>query len=537
MSIGLDAAATEGLAAQLQGRLITPGDADYDEARRVFNGMIDKRPTVIAHCTSTDDVVAAVNFARERGLVPAVRSGGHSVAGMSICDDGLLIDLSGMKSIEVDLDRKTARAGAGVLWGEYDAATQEHGLHTPGGRVTTTGVGGFTTGGGYGWTSSKYGLTCDNLISAEVVTADGRVLTASENENPDLFWGIRGGACNFGVVTKFEYRLVELGPMVLAGLMMFPIERGREVLKGWRDFAETAPDDVSSAAVILTAPPEEFVPAHLQGKPVVGIAGMYVGDPDEGAPVIQALKDLQPDLDLVVPMPYTQFQSLLDPGNQPGFRNYWRGEYLTGMPDEAVDAFYDAAKDPTSPFNQIVLFRVGQAVGAIPDDATAFSHRDTKYMAHPIAMWEDAADDERQISFIRGFSEALRPWATGGVYLNFTPDRDKARDAYPEEKYRRLVELRTSTTRTTCSATTRTSSRAARPGRPCSRRSSLRPRLREGRLASPLLGPGVAQRAMCRERLTGLEQRLQAREDLRPAAVDLPVGALAQLVVGDGQPA
>ena len=442
MTQSLGNGALEGLREGFTGDVIEPDDPAYDEARKIFNGMIDKRPAVIARCASTDDVVAAVNFARDRDLVVAVRSGGHSVAGMSICDDGILIDLAGIKNVDVDPDGKTARAGGGVLWGEYDAATQEHALHTPGGRVTTTGVGGFTTGGGYGWTSSKYGLTCDNLISAEVVTADGSVVTASEDENEDLFWGIKGGGCNFGVVTQFEFRLIPLGPMVLAGLAGFSIDKADDVFRAWRDYADDVADEVSSGCVVLTAPPEDFVPDHLKGKPIVGMAVMYVGDPEEGAPVIQPLKDLDSDFDLIQPMPYTFFQSMLDPGNPPGFRQYWRGEYLTGLPDEAIDTFLEHVREPLSPFNQPLIFRLGQAVKRFADDSAAFSHRDADYLAHPIGMWESPEDDERIISWVREVSDALAPFKTGGVYLNFTGDSDKARDAFGEEKFRKLVELK-----------------------------------------------------------------------------------------------
>ena len=438
----LDATVTQALREDFHGEVILPAEPGYDEARKVFNGMIDKRPAVIARCADTEDVVAAVDFARENHLVVAVRSGGHSVAGMSICDDGILIDLSPMKEIEVDPEAKTARVGGGVLSGELDAATQEHGLHTPSGRVTTTGIGGFTTGGGYGWTSSKYGLTCDNLISAEVVTADGSVVIASEAENSDLFWGIKGGGCNFGVVTSFEFRLYELGPMVLAGLALWPIDRAPEVLRAWRDYVADVPDELSTGCVILTAPPEEFIPPDLQGKPVLGMAGMYVGDPEEGARVMQPLKDLGPAVDLIQPMPYTDFQAILDPGNQPGFRNYWRGEYLTGLSDEAIDVFVERAREPLSPFNQIIFFRLGQGVNRVPDDSAAFSHRDADYLFHPIAMWEDPADDEREIAFVREFSEAMRPFETGAVYLNFTGDSDRARSAFGADKYERLVELK-----------------------------------------------------------------------------------------------
>src|ERR687883_336666 len=263
-----------------QGAVMEAGEAGYDDACKMFNSMMDREPAVIARCASTDDVVAAVNYGRENRLEVAVRCGGHSVAGLSI-SDGILIDLAGMKQIDVDPGAKVARTGGGVLWGEFDAATQGHGLHTPGGRVTTTGVGGFTTGGGYGWTSSKYGLACDNLISAEVVLADGSVVRASEAENSDLFWGIRGGGGNFGVVTEFEFRLHPLGPIVLAGLALWPLDRATDVLRGWRDIVDAAPDELSTACVVITAPPEPFVPPELQGNPVIGLAALYVGDVDQ----------------------------------------------------------------------------------------------------------------------------------------------------------------------------------------------------------------------------------------------------------------
>ncbi|HXY91170.1 MAG TPA: FAD-binding protein, partial [Acidimicrobiia bacterium] len=370
------------LRTRLSGEVILPADDGYDDARAVFNGMIDKRPVAIARCASTADVVTAIGFGRGHDLEIAVRCGGHSVAGLSI-GDGLLVDLAGLADIAVDPGARLARVGGGVLWGAFDEATQAHGLHTPGGRITTTGVGGFTTGGGYGWTSSKYGLTCDNLVAAEVVTADGRIVTASEHENADLFWGIRGGGGNFGVVTRFDFRLHELGPIVLAGLMLWPLDRATEVFRGWRDYAEDAPDELSTGCAILTAPSEEFVPDHLQGQTAVGMPVMYVGDPDEGVAVVQPLKDLAPDVDLVQPMPYTVFQSLLDPSAPPGMRNYWRGEYMDEFGDAALATFVERAPAVAAagfPLSQMTMFRIGQAVSAVPEEATAFSHRDAKYL-------------------------------------------------------------------------------------------------------------------------------------------------------------
>jgi FAD/FMN-containing dehydrogenase len=437
--------AVEVLREIFSGELILPDDPEYDESREVFNAMIDRRPAVIARCATTADVAAAVGFAREGGLVVAVRSGGHSVAGHSVCDGGIVIDLGRLDAIDVDASSRTARAGGGVLWGQLDAATQEHGLHVPGGRVTTTGIGGFTTGGGYGWTSSKHGLTSDNLISAKVVLADGSVVTASEHENEGLFWGIRGGGGNFGVVTEFELRLHELGPAVLAGLALWPLERAPEVMHGWRAYVDGAPDELSTACVVLTAPPEPFVPEHLRGKQALGMAVLYVGDPEAGARVVRPLKDLRPDMDHVQPMPYTAFQAALDPLAPRGLRSYWRGEYMDSLSDEAIDTFLRHAPGLTAaaaPFSQAILFRIGQGVTALPEDATAFSHRDASYLFHPISAWVDPAEDAGQIAANRAFAEAMRPFGTGGAYLNFTPEADRVRDAYGEEKYRRLVALK-----------------------------------------------------------------------------------------------
>jgi FAD/FMN-containing dehydrogenase len=441
MTLTLDQADLDVLAASFDGEVIRPADAGYYDAREVFNAMFDSKPAVIARCASTADVVAAVNFAREAGLEVAVRSGGHSVAGLSTCDGGIVIHLGGIKAIEVDLVAGIARAGGGALWGELDAATQQHGLHVPGGRVTTTGIGGFTTGGGYGWTSSVYGLALDNLVSAEVVTADGSVVEASEEENADLFWGIRGGGGNFGIVTRFDFRLHTIGPIVFGGMALWPVSEARRVLRAWRDHVDRAPNELSSAAAIITAPPEEFVPEHLRLRPCVGVIALYVGDLDDAAAAMQPIKDLAPDLDAIAPLPYLDFQALLDPGAPFGQRSYWRGEYMAALPDEAIETFVERAGEPISPFSQMILFRIGQGVTAVADGATAFSHRDAEYLLHPISVWEDPADDERQIAFARGVAEAMRQFTTGAAYLNFTPE-DRVRDAYGTEKYERLVALK-----------------------------------------------------------------------------------------------
>jgi FAD/FMN-containing dehydrogenase len=440
----IDDAAMGALRAQFSGQLFRPRDVGYDDAREIFNVMHDKRPALVARCTSTEDVVAAVDFARRNGLLVAVRSGGHSVAGNSTCDEGIVIDLRGLHKVEVDPEARSAHAGGGVTWGEFDAATQEHALHTPGGRVTTTGIGGFTTGGGYGWTSSKHGLTCDNLISAEVVLADGGVVRASEQENPDLFWGIRGGGGNFGIVTKFELRLHDLGPIVMAGLAMWPLACAREVMRAWRDIADAAPDELSTAAVFITAPPEEFVPDHLKGQTVVGVAAIYVGDVNAGEHAVRPIKDLAPEVDLIQPMPYTAFQAIVDATAPPGMRSYWRGEYMHELTDDAIEVFAGRAPELVAagfPLTQALFFRIGQAVKAVPEEGTAFSHRDAEYMLHPICVWSDPADDDRMIAGSRAFCDAMRPFTTGAAYLNFSAE-DRVREAFGVAKYARLVALK-----------------------------------------------------------------------------------------------
>jgi FAD/FMN-containing dehydrogenase len=429
-----------------QGKQFTPGDEGYDDARAVYNAMIDKRPALIARCSGVADVIDAVNLARERKLPLAVRCGGHSVAGKGVCDDGVLIDLSGMKGVHVDPQARVARANAGVLWGEFDRETQLFGLATPGGRMTTTGVGGFTLGGGYAWLSTKHGLACDNLISAQVVTADGRVVTASEDENADLLWGLRGGNGNFGVVTSYEFKLHELGPIVMAGLAVHTIDRGREIARAWRDWAETAPESVCTALGILLAPPEPFVPLEVQGTPVLGVLAMYAGDPDEGEQVLRPLKQEigPPAVDLIDRIPYTAFQAIVDPFSPKGWLNYHRGEHLASFSDDAIDAYVEYGARVKSPMSQAILFRHGGAISRVSEDATAASHRDAPYMWHPIAAWSDPADTAREVAWVREFSSAMEPFTTGGVYLNFEQDEgeEHVRAGYSAEKYARLVALK-----------------------------------------------------------------------------------------------
>jgi FAD/FMN-containing dehydrogenase len=436
--------AVAALAEDFGGQLMQPDATGYDEARTIYNAMIDRRPALVVRPTGVADVIAAVNYARERNLPVAVKGGAHSVAGHSTCDDGVLLDLSRLKGVHVDAARGTARAAGGVQWGEYDRETQAFGLHTPGGRVTTTGVGGFTLGGGYGWTSPKFGLTCDNLVSADVVTAAGQLVTASETQNEDLFWGLRGGGGNFGVVTSFEYRVHPLGPIILGGLLLFPLEQAEEAMAAYAEVVADAPDELGTAAVMLTAPPEEFVPPELHGKPALGFVISYAGDPAEGAQVVAPLKAVGPAVDLVGPMPYRALQAIIDPMAQPGFRNYWRGLHLTGLNENVVETFLRFPTEGLSPLSFLILFQHGGAVARVPDDATAFSHREATFMAHPIGCWESPAEDEHHLAWVNEVTDAFEPFRTGGIYLNFTPDtgEDVVRAGFSSGKYERLAALK-----------------------------------------------------------------------------------------------
>ena len=317
--------------------LIGSHDARYDEARAVFNAMIDRRPAVIAKCATPSDVAHALQLADREDYAVAVRSGGHSVAGMSVNDGGMVIDVRPMKTISVDPDARTATVGAGVTWSEFDRAAQEHGLATTGGRVSTTGVSGFTLGGGSGWAERKFGLACDTLISVDLVTADGQQITASRTERPELFWALHGGGGNFGVATAFEFQLYPLGPTVLAGLLAWPVDQANEVARVYRDLAFDSPDELGSGLVILTGPPEEFVPEHLRGATIAAIAVLWAGDPNEGQDFVKPFVDLNPDANLVAPMPYANFQSMID---EPyGLRHYWSADYHDYFPNEALDIF------------------------------------------------------------------------------------------------------------------------------------------------------------------------------------------------------
>lgn len=416
-----NAPAFEAFQQRFRGALIRPGDAEYDNARRVWNGMIDKYPALIARCTGVEDVITAVNFVREHNLLVAVRGGGHNAAGNATCDGGLVIDLSPMRSIQVDPVRRTARAQGGATWADVDGATQAHGLATPGGAVSTTGIAGLTLGGGLGWLRRKYGLSCDNLRSVDVVTADGHFVKASRDENSDLFWAIQGGGGNFGVVTDFEYQLHPVGPEVLFLLTLHPVEQASSVLAQWRDFMLTAPDEFSSNAFFWTVPPAPFIPAEAHGRRVVVTAGMYAGAVKEGAAVIQPLRTLTtPVADLTGPMPYVAIQSTLDPLFPAGqLHHYWKSHFLNSLDDAVIDALITHAEERPSPLTMVDLWSMGGAVNRIPAEATAFGDRSSPFWLVFNTTWADPADSEANIQWTRNFWRDMQPFAREGIYMNF----------------------------------------------------------------------------------------------------------------------
>ncbi len=427
------------------GDLFHPSDPGYDEARSVFNAMIDRRPRLIARCASADDVVATIALAQREALPMSVYGGGHGVTGAAVVDDGIVCDLRGLKGIAVDAEARTVRAEAGITWGEFDAATTAHGLAVTGGRVPSTGIGGLALGSGSGWLERTFGFTCDNLLAAEVVTADGRTVVASPEENPELFWGLRGGGGNFGVVTAFHLRLHPIPPVMLGGMLLYPAAMAGAVVRHWRDVMVTAPDEVGGGVAFITAPPADFVPEPVRGHPVVGVIVTYVGPPEEGAEVVRPLREFgPPGVDLVRPMTYLEVQSLIKAGNPHGMQNYWNADFLRELPDEAVDAMVAHATHPVSPLSQMLLIPGGGAPSRVPEDATAFGQRTAPWNTHFLSMWPDPADNDSNIAYTRAISAAMDPWKTGRTYLNYIGDEGPSRvaAAFGPQKFARLQALK-----------------------------------------------------------------------------------------------
>ena len=434
-NITLKEAVIEQVGGRLQGDLVLPGSADYDEVRRVWNGMVDKRPAAIVRCATASDVAEAVGFARTSDLLVSVRGGGHNIVGNSLSHGGLVIDLSPMKGIQVDPERRTARAEPGLTLGEFDAATQAFGLATTTGINSETGIAGLTLGGGFGRLGRKHGLTCDNLLSADVVLADGRLVTASAAANPDLFWGIRGGGGNFGVVTAFEYRLHPVGPTILGGLLLHGYGRAREALRFYYEFSSTAPDEVSADAVLLTSP---------AGEPTLAISACYAGPVAEGERVLRPLREFGPPAqDLIAPVAYTALQASADPLFKRGRRYYWKAQFLAEISDAAIDTLLDRFAEVPSAMSLAVLQQAGGAIARVGDGDTAYGNRSAAYDCFPVSVWEDPAEDERNIAWARGFWDVMRPFSTGGVYVNNLGEEgeERVRAAYGAN-HGRLVALK-----------------------------------------------------------------------------------------------
>jgi FAD binding domain/Berberine and berberine like len=422
---------------------IQPGDPRYEEARRIWNGSFDKHPAVIARCHGVADVVAAVEYARAEDLLVAVRGGGHSIPGHSTCDDGIVIDLSPMSGIRVDPVARTVRAQGGVTWGAFDRETQAFGLATTGGQITHTGIAGLTLGGGVGWLMRNFGLTCDNLLSVDLVTADGSFVTASADENQELFWGVRGGGGNFGIATSFEYRLHPLAH-VIAGPIVHRAERGGEALRFLRDFLADAPNELTTFGVFASCPPHEPFPQHLWGQPVFLIAPCWSGPIDEGEHVLRPLREFgPPGADLCGPMPYTVLQSMLDDAAPWGLRHYGKSDFLGGLEDGAIDVLVEHAARLEDPLSQIMVAQMGGAVASVATDATAFSNRDAQFFYHSVLLWDDPRRDEPNTEIARSLWAGMRPYSSG-AYVNFFEDDegDRINEAYAPGTYERLVALK-----------------------------------------------------------------------------------------------
>ena len=430
--------------ADFTGELLAPGDEGFDAVRRVWNGAIDRSPAFIARCRCTSDVAAAVSFGRRHGLPIAVRGGGHSIPGHSVCEGGLMIDLQPMKAITIDAPRRVGAVGPGVLWQEFDAAAQRHALATPGGEVSDTGVAGLTLGGGIGWLSRLHGLAADNLLAVELVTADGEVMTVNDSVDAELMWGLRGGGGNFGIVTRFRFRLHPVGPL-WAGMLLYPGQRAAEVLAAAVALGDDAPRALALVAAVVCAPPAPFVPPDYVGRPVAGIATAYLGDPADGPEALAPLRGLGPPVaDTLGVMRYTDLQRMFDDATPPGLQYYVKSDFLAGLDADALSQLAGYGTAPSSPRNQVLLRRLGGRIGDIDPFATAFAARNAEHMLLLAAAWSDPAENSApHRDWVRGTWEAMRPWACG-TYVNHLGEEGAARlrEAYPPTTWHRLIALK-----------------------------------------------------------------------------------------------
>jgi FAD/FMN-containing dehydrogenase len=440
-------AAVEQLSEAMRGDVLHPGSEGYEEARRVWNGLIDRRPAVIARCAGVADVIQAVDFARANAMEVSVRGGGHSAQGYGTNDDGLVIDLSPMKGIRVDPESRTVRAEAGLTWGEFDRETQAFGLAVTGGRFSTTGIAGLALGSGSGWLERKCGLTGDNLLAADVVTADGRLVKCSPRQNSDLFWGIRGGGGNFGIVTSFVFRLHDVGPLIYGGMLVAAPDRAGETLRFMREYMADAPDDLGGAFAFVSAPPEPFVPPEMHFKPIAGLVLCWTGDHEEGERVVAPIREaMQPLMDMVGPMPYVALQSMLDGGAQPGTNAYLKAEFMNELSDAAIEKMVAHGAARPGPMCQLLVEPMGGAISRVADHETALGRRDVAWCYHALGLWMDPTPEaaDAHVAWARQLATDLDPETTEGVYLNFTSDsgEERVRSSYGPEKYARLVELK-----------------------------------------------------------------------------------------------
>lgn len=413
--------------AAFKGAILGPEDATYDETRQIWNAMIDRRPGLIVRCSGTVDVVQAVRFARQHRLLVSVRGGGHNIAGLAVCDGGLMIDLSLLRGVWVDPVKRTARAQAGCTLGDVDRETQLHGLAAVLGFVSATGIAGLTVGGGFGYLTRRHGWTCDTVISMEVVTAEGKLVRAAADENADLFWALRGGSGNFGIVTSFEYQIFPVGPEILGGAIAWRGEDAKQVLEAYRDFSATTPRELTSVAVLRIAPPAPWLPKEIHGKPIVAIFVCHSGKIEDGEALLAPLRKLgQPVADIVTRRPYTQMQSLLDATQPKGRRYYWKSHYLGGIENKTIDLLAEHATRIRSPHSAILMFQIGGALNDLPADHSPAGNRDATYVLNIAASWEKAEDDAQQVQWARDCFEATRECSTGGVYINFLTEEEKA---------------------------------------------------------------------------------------------------------------
>jgi len=444
-AIGLDRAAINDLRARLRGPLVLPGETGYDAARSCWNGMIERSPALVARPLGTADVSACVNFAREHGLPLSIKGGGHNIAGLAVADGALLLDTSLMRGVFVDATARIARAQAGCLLGDLDRETQLHGLAAVLGFVSETGAGGLTLGGGFGYLSRQYGWTSDNVVSMNVVTADGRLVRASESENADLFWALRGGGGNFGVVTSFEHRLHPVGPTVMAGALAWRGEDAAAVLEMYRDFVAAAPRSLTCATALRLAPPAPWLPPEIHGRPIILLLACHTGPVDEGQRLVAPLKAFgSPVGDVLQPRPYTVQQSLLDATQPKGRRYYWKSEYLPGIAKELLPKLVDHAGRITSPHSAVILFQIDGAIGELPVDHGAVGNRDARVVLNITSAWEDRAQDEAQIGWARAAWRDTLEFSTGGTYVNFLnaeEGEDRIRAAY-RDNFERLVAVK-----------------------------------------------------------------------------------------------